>query len=109
MSQSTAHEKWLTMTIRYYLTTDCLFTASMGEIEKVGESENLGIKNHLRNLISVRSKFVHSGWKSLRLTNEYNTRHLQSGFEMSHFDIVTAKKSNLTPKNLIKVSFTTEK
>ncbi len=82
----------------------------MGEIEKVGESENLGIKNHSRNLILVRSKFVHSR-KSLRLTNEYNTRHFPNNLVLRYLILILLqqKKFNLTPKNLIKVSFTTEK
>ncbi len=78
----------------------------MGEIEKVGdlESQNLSIKNIweiplLRNLVLVWSKFHRSGWKSLRLTNQYNRDIYipqQSVFEMSNFDIVKAKKSCLS-------------
>ncbi len=72
----------------------------MGEIEKVGnlESQNLSIKNHLRNtgiekshIGSVKiSPFKMKKFKINELI-QYKTFFQQSIFEMSHFDNIKAK------------------
>ncbi len=66
---------------------------------KKAQSQNLNTRKIIfslvsRNLVSFWSKFIHSGWKSLRLTNQYDVR-LFSTFcfwDFFDFDIVKAKK-----------------
>jgi hypothetical protein len=68
----------------------------MGEIEKVGnrESQNLGIKNHLRNTGIKKSHIGSVKISSFRMKKfeineliQYETFFQQSVIEMSHFDI----------------------
>jgi hypothetical protein len=93
-------------TLRYFgLITENLIvnfapTTRMGEIEKVGdlESQNLGIKNCLRNtsiekflisLVKISPFRMKKSEINELIRNE--TFFQQSVFEMSHFDIVKAK------------------
>jgi hypothetical protein len=76
--------------------------AGMGKIEKVGD------------LISVQSKFLCSGWKSLRLMNWYKMRHFSNDMFSRCLILIMLKQKNLVQassntKNIITVSFNTKK
>ncbi len=93
----------------------------MGEIEKVGylESQNLSIKNNSRNTGIKKSRIGLVKISPFRMKKfeinksiQYETFFQQSVFKMSLFDIIKAKmsfKHCLTPKNLVAVSFNTQK
>jgi len=80
----------------------------------ISNIENKKVSSVLRNIVSVWSKFLHSGWKTLRLTNQYDTRHFFNGLFSRCLILILWKqkkssKHGLTPKNLITVSFNTKK
>ncbi len=68
----------------------------------------------LRNLVSVWSKFLRSGWKSLILRNRCETRHFPNNLFSRCLILISFKqkisfKHHLTPNNLITVLFNTKK
>ncbi len=99
----------------------------MGEIEKLAdlESQNLGIKNCLRNIIIKKYRYKEISISLVKISLfrmkkfeinkliKYETVFQQSVFEMSCFDIFKAKKISfkhcLTPKNLSTELFHTKK
>ncbi len=76
---------------------------------KKGTNSNLNIRKInfslvSRNLVSFRSKFLHSGCKSLILTNRYDTRHFSNDLFPRCLILILLKE-----KNLITASFNTTK